>query len=75
MIVDQADEMLRQSESQPLVMGLALHPYVVGQPFRLKPLRRALRHVLEAGGDRLWPTTAGAIAEHIAALPEAEEIR
>ena len=75
MIVDQADEMLRQSEGQPLVMGLALHPYVVGQPFRLKPLRRALRHVLEAGGDRLWPTTAGAIAEHIAALPEAEEIR
>jgi peptidoglycan/xylan/chitin deacetylase (PgdA/CDA1 family) len=70
MIVDQADEMLRQCTGQPLVMGLALHPYIVGQPFRLKPLRRALRHLRAAGGDRLWPTTAGAIAEHAAGLPE-----
>jgi peptidoglycan/xylan/chitin deacetylase (PgdA/CDA1 family) len=70
MIVDQCDEMLRQCEGQPLVLGLALHTFIMGQPFRLKHLRRALRHVLEAGGDRLWPTTAGAIADHVLALPE-----
>jgi hypothetical protein len=70
MIVDQADEMLRQSEGQPLVMGLALHPYIVGYPFRIRLLRRALQHVLQAGGDRLWPTTAGAIADHVCRLPE-----
>ena len=70
MIVDQYDEMLRQREGQPLVMGLALHTFVMGQPFRLKHLRRALRHVLEAGGERLWPTTAGAIADHVSTLPE-----
>jgi allantoinase len=62
MIVDQCDEMLAQAAGQPLVMGLALHAYLVGQPFRLRQLRRALRHVLAAGGARLWPTTAGAIA-------------
>ena len=70
MIVDQCDEMLRQAEGQPLVMGLALHTFVMGQPYRLKHLRRALRHVIEAGGGRLWPTTAGAIADHVLGLPE-----
>lgn len=70
MIVDQCDEMLRQAGSQPLVMGLALHTFVMGQPCRLKHLRRALRHVVQAGGGQLWPTTAGAIADHVLALPE-----
>lgn len=64
MIVDQFDEMLEQSAGQPLVFALALHPYVIGQPFRLRHLRRALRHV--AGfRDRLWLTTAGGIADHV----------
>ncbi|MBL8700784.1 MAG: polysaccharide deacetylase family protein [Alphaproteobacteria bacterium] len=70
MIVDQFDEMLEQAEAQPLVMGIALHPYLVGQPHRLRHLRRALAHV--AGRrERLWLTTAGAIAAHAAALPAA----
>jgi hypothetical protein len=34
-----AEEMLLQSERQPLVMGIALHPYLVGQPHRLHLLR------------------------------------
>ena len=42
-VVDTFDEMLRQSEGPPLVMGIALHPYIVGQPHRLHRLRRALR--------------------------------
>ena len=45
MVIDQFDEMLEQSRAQPLVMGLALHPYLVGQPYRLRHLRRALQHV------------------------------
>ena len=39
MIVDNFDEMLAQSKAQPLVMGIALHPYIVGQPYRLRHLR------------------------------------
>lgn len=31
-IRDNFDEMLEQSAAQPLVMGIALHPYLVGQP-------------------------------------------
>lgn len=69
MIVDQFDEMREQSRDMPLVMGIALHPYLVGQPFRLRHLRRALRHI--AGHrDTLWLTRAGAIAAHIHNLPE-----
>jgi allantoinase len=38
MIVDQCDTMLRLSEKQPLVCGVSLHTFVVGQPFRLAQL-------------------------------------
>ena len=63
MIVDNFDEMLRQSVAQPLVMGIALHPYLVGQPYRLLHLRRALKH-LRAKGKKVWFTTPGAICAH-----------
>jgi allantoinase len=46
MIVDNFDEMLEQSTRQPLVYGIALHPYIVGQPFRLRHLRRALQQII-----------------------------
>ena len=65
MIIDQFDAMLQQSRRQPLVMGIALHPYLVGQlpaapsAPRLAPHRgppngvgrhRCVDHY--AGGDR-----------------------
>jgi allantoinase len=78
MIVDQFDEMLEQTQrpaptgGQALVMGIALHPYLVGQPYRLRHLRRALQHVAghraAAGGGDVWITTPGAIVD---ALPGA----
>jgi peptidoglycan/xylan/chitin deacetylase (PgdA/CDA1 family) len=68
MIVDAFDEMVEQSAEAPLVMGIALHAYIVGQPHRLRPLRQALRHIAEAR-ETVWITTAGAIAEHCLALP------
>ena len=67
MIIDNYTEMLRQSTSQPLVMGIALHPYIVGQPYRLLHLRRALAHIVESG--RAWITTPGAICDYMATLP------
>lgn len=49
MIIDQFDEMLEQATSgPPLVLGIALHPYIVGQPYRLRHLKRALRHIAAA---------------------------
>ena len=70
MIVDQFDEMLRQSAQQPLVMGIALHPYLVGQPHRLKHLRRALKQV--ATSNQTWWTTPGRICDAVEALDSAK---
>ncbi len=66
MIIDNFDEMLAQSGRQSLVMGIALHPYIVGQPYRLRHLRRALEHIAQARdkGD-VWFTTPGAICAHM----------
>ena len=60
MIIDNFDEMLEQSRAQPLVMGIALHPYLVGQPYRLRHLRRALTHIAAHRGE-VWLTRAGEI--------------
>ena len=68
-IVDQFDEMLGQSRKQPLVMGIALHPYLVGQPYRLRRLRGALEHIARAGqGGGVWVTTPGEICAHMDGL-------
>lgn len=66
MIIDCHDEMIAQSVKQPLVMGIALHPYLVGQPHRLRQLRRALKHICDDG--RAWWTTPGAIHDHVVAF-------
>jgi len=63
MIVDNTTEMLRQSKDQPLVMGIALHPYLVGQPYRLLHLRRALTHVVRQ--KKAWLTTPGKIYDFV----------
>ena len=69
MVIDNTDEMLGQARTQPLVQGIALHPYLVGQPYRLRHLRRALQHLCAARdrGD-IWFTTPGAICDHVAQL-------
>ena len=53
MIVDQFDEMLAQSARQPLVCPISLHPFVIGRPYRIRRLRRALQHIL-GHRDRVW---------------------
>jgi peptidoglycan/xylan/chitin deacetylase (PgdA/CDA1 family) len=64
MIIDQCDEMLDQSRRQPLVMGIALHPYLVGQPYRLRHIRRALSHIAQKRDQgELFMTTPGEICD------------
>jgi allantoinase len=70
MIVDQFDEMLEQSVTHPLVMNVSIHPYVFGQPFRLRALRRALRHCVDsAHRDRVWLARPTEIADYCYRLP------
>jgi allantoinase len=62
MIVAQYEEMREQAALTPgLVMGIALHAYVAGQPFRLRALRDALRRVAASEPD-VWLATSDAIA-------------
>ena len=42
-------------------MAIALHPYLVGHPFRAKHLARALAHVKKH--EAVWLTTGGAITD------------
>lgn len=70
MIVDQFDAMLALSDKAPLICGVSLHTFVVGQPFRFVQLRRALKHIVEhTHRDRVWFTRPGEIARYAAALP------
>ena len=69
MVVDQFEEMAEASEKQPLVFALALHGFIVGQPFRLRPLRQAIKHCVEHKlRDRVWFTRAGDIATYCLAM-------
>ncbi|OLO04537.1 polysaccharide deacetylase family protein [Salinicola socius] len=68
MIHDQFHELREQSRHQPLVMGIALHPWLVGQPFRLRQLREVLAELADyREAERVWWTTPGAIARHVSA--------
>ena len=70
MIVADFEERLRQvRDGVAQVMGIALHPYIVGQPYRMRALRRALEHVA-ARREEVWVCTAGAVFDHVAGLPE-----
>lgn len=69
MVTDQFDEMLGQSEARPLVMTIILHPFILGQPHRLRPLRGALKHIL-SHREKLWITRPGEMFDFIAGQPE-----
>ena len=48
----------------PQVMGIALHPYIIGQPYRIRALRRVLGEVA-AAREEVWITTAGGVFDHV----------
>ncbi|MEP4803436.1 MAG: polysaccharide deacetylase, partial [Hyphomicrobiales bacterium] len=68
MIVDAFNTMIIESERRPLIMGIALHAYLMGYPHRIPHLRRALTHIKNQSAGRVWFTTAGEINDHFRAL-------
>jgi len=69
MIVDQFEEMLRQSQRQPLVCAISLHTMIFGQPHRIGVLRQALSAIVgHREREAVWMTRPGAIADHVMAL-------
>ncbi|MEV0788733.1 polysaccharide deacetylase family protein [Kribbella sp. NPDC050459] len=65
MVKDQYDVLRDDSADTGRVMALALHPFVIGQPFRAKYLDLALRYI--AAQPDVWMTTSDEIAAHYAA--------
>ena len=70
MTIEHFEELLLQAQSQPLVFSLALHTFVVGQPYRLAGLRNILNHILKhPDADNIWYTRPREIVNHIESLP------
>jgi allantoinase len=64
MIVDQFDQLYKDSETSGRVMALCLHPFVSNQPHRQKYLEQALQYISRHEG--VWLTTSDEIAAHYA---------
>jgi peptidoglycan/xylan/chitin deacetylase (PgdA/CDA1 family) len=60
-ICDQFDQLYADGAETGRVMCIALHPFIVGQPWRLKYLEQGLQHILRH--KEIWVTTGGEIAD------------
>ena len=69
MALDAFDEQLSESERYPQVYCLSLHTFLTGQPHRIRQLRRIFERIARHR-DSIWLTTPGAIADHVAGLPD-----
>lgn len=68
MIMDTFDWMLAESRRRPLMMGIALHAYIMGHPHRAHHLQRVLGDIVEKADETVWFTTSGAINDHYRTL-------
>ncbi len=59
MIRDQFDILYRDGEKQGRVMAIALHPFLIGQPYRIGALEKALEHI--RGHEKVWFATGSEI--------------
>lgn len=67
MIRSATGQLLSECDRRPAVLGIALHPYIMGQPHRMPALARVLTELRDADDPRIWWTTAGDIADHVMA--------
>ena len=68
MLVDNFDEMLGKSRDTPLVLAISIHTFVMGQPFRVSRLRKALQHILKHGRE-VWIAKPEEIVRYYQGLP------
>jgi allantoinase len=60
-VIDQFETLYADSAKQPRVMGIPLHPMIVGQPLRIKYLERALAEIKKH--ERVWFATGAEIID------------
>ena len=61
MIVDAFDTLYEDGAKNYRVLSIALHPFLIGHPFRARYLERALAHIRKH--DAVWITTGSAIVD------------
>ncbi|RDV01998.1 polysaccharide deacetylase family protein [Undibacter mobilis] len=61
MIMDQFEVLYEEGKKSPRVMSICLHPFIIGHPFRIKYLNRALAEI--AANDGVWLATGTEIIE------------
>lgn len=59
MIEETFDALYRDGDANPRLLALTLHPFLIGQPFRIGFLDAALAHIVKH--DRVWRATAADI--------------
>jgi allantoinase len=62
MVCDQFDVLYAEGATQPRVMTIPLHPFVIGLPFRVKYLDEALKYI--CAREEVWKATGSEIADH-----------
>ena len=61
-LVDHFDELYEESTTQGgRIMAISLHPWVIGQPYRIGALENALAHIMRHPG--VWPATGAEILD------------
>jgi allantoinase len=61
-LVDQFDVLYEEAGAQGgRIMAISLHPFVIGQPYRIGALERALAHFMRHPG--VWPATGAEILD------------
>jgi hypothetical protein len=59
-VVDQVEVLAAEGLESARVLGVGIHPFLLGQPFRAKYLARALERI--ADREDVWLTTSDEIA-------------
>lgn len=68
MILSAFELHLAEAKKRPVVMGIALHPYLMGQAHRFGYLEQVLHELQDRADGSVWFTTPGAINDHYRSL-------
>jgi allantoinase len=60
-VIDQFDVLAAESRKQPRVMGLPIHPFLVGQPEHITHFKRAIQHIKQS--EHVWLATGSEIVD------------
>ncbi|WP_397584957.1 polysaccharide deacetylase family protein [Sphingorhabdus sp.] len=60
-LIDHFDQLYEEGEHSPRIMSIAVHPFLIGHPFRARALDRALAHI--CGHEGVWMATGSEMVD------------